>query len=105
MSGRIQFGVERTFSFVTFLEEPVTRFSVTSELGGDSFKINDIPQLSEFIIKGIKKFITQRFVYPNSHKMKLIWPRSWWPVDARGTCYSFYAYIFLMYVNSNVLLV
>lgn len=83
ISGRVRFGVSHSSSYVTFLEEPHTRFAVHSEVGGDSFKVKDIPKLSEYIVKKLKDFILRRFVHPSSHRFRLIWPRNWWPEDVQ----------------------
>mmetsp|Transcript_13452 Transcript_13452/g.14612 ORF Transcript_13452/g.14612 Transcript_13452/m.14612 type:complete len:1345 (+) Transcript_13452:203-4237(+) len=79
LSGRIRFGVERSYSFLSFLKNPTTRISVRSEVGGDKYKLKDIPQISDFIVKKLKKFIQKKIVHPHSHKFRLIWPRNWWP--------------------------
>ena len=55
-------------SYVSFLEEPHTRFAVHSEVGGDTFKLKDIPKLSDFIVKKLKDFIVKRFVHPSCHR-------------------------------------
>jgi hypothetical protein len=55
-------------------KEPHTRFSVHSELGGDSFKFKDIPKLSKFIIKKLKGEIVKKMVDPNVHR----WARHPW---------------------------
>jgi hypothetical protein len=70
ISGRIKLGVRHSHSFVSFLEEPHTRFSVLSGLGSDSFKLNDIPTLSTFIVRKLESFISRRFVHPNGHKFR-----------------------------------
>ena len=77
ISGRIKLGVRHSHSFVSFLEEPLTRFSIDSSLGNDSFKVSNIPQLSDFIIRKLDSFISRRLVSPNGHKFRLVWPRSW----------------------------
>ena len=41
---------------------------VHSEVGGDSFKLKDIPKLSDFIVKKLKDFILKKFVSPNCHR-------------------------------------
>jgi hypothetical protein len=79
LSGRIRFGVERSCSLVSFLKTPVTRISVRSEVGGDKYKLKDIPQISDYIVKKIKKWIRRRIVHPHAHRFRLIWPRNWWP--------------------------
>lgn len=79
LSGRIRFGVERSHSFLTFLKDPVTRMTVRSEVGGDKYKLKDIPQISDFIVKKLKKFIHRKIVHPHAHRFRLIWPRNWWP--------------------------
>jgi hypothetical protein len=79
VSGRVRFGVEKSHSFFTFLKNPITRINVRSEVGGDKYKLKDIPQISDYIVKKLKKFILKKIVYPYSHKFRLIWPRNWWP--------------------------
>ena len=77
--GRIRFGVTRNYSFITFLRNPTTRINVRSEVGNEKYKLKDIPQVSDFIVKKMKQFIKKRFVSPHCHKFRLIWPRNWWP--------------------------
>ena len=84
ISGRIKLGVRHSHSFISFLEEPLTRFSIDSSLGNDSFKVSNIPQLSDFIIRKLDSFISRRLVSPNGHKFRLVWPRSWWPADCQN---------------------
>ena len=84
ISGRIKLGVRHSHSFISFLEEPLTRFSIDSSLGNDSFKVSNIPQLSDFIIRKLDSFISKRLVSPNGHKFRLVWPRSWWPADCQN---------------------
>lgn len=84
ISGRVRFGVDHGSSFVSFLEDPLTRFAVHTEVGGDSFKLKDIPKLSDFIVKKLKDFILKKLVHPKAHRFRLIWPRNWWPEDAQG---------------------
>lgn len=79
VSGRIRFGVTKGYSFASFLKDPLTRMNVTSEVGNDQFKLKNIPMLSDLIVKKIKSFIHNKIVYPSSHKMRLVWPRHWWP--------------------------
>ena len=78
VAGRVRFGVQKKNSFLSFLNEPHSRFHVHSEVG-EHFKFQDLPKLSQFVIKKIKKFINNRLVHPNMHKFRLVWPRSWWP--------------------------
>jgi hypothetical protein len=84
ISGRVRFGVDHGSSFVSFLEDPMTRFAVHTEVGGDSFKLKDIPKLSDFIVKKLKDFILKKLVHPKAHRFRLIWPRNWWPEDTQG---------------------
>lgn len=84
ISGRVRFGVDHGSSFVSFLEDPLTRFAVHTEVGGDSFKLKDIPKLSDFIVKKLKDFILKKLVHPKAHRFRLIWPRNWWPEDTQG---------------------
>lgn len=79
MTGRIRFGVTRNYSFITFLRDPTTRINVRSEVGGDKYKLKDIPQVSDYIVKKLKSFIHRKIVHPHCHKFRLIWPRNWWP--------------------------
>lgn len=79
MSGKIRFGVRRGYSFLSFLKDPLTRINVRSEVGGDKYKLKDIPQVSDYIERKLKGFIHDKFVHPHSHKFRLIWPRNWWP--------------------------
>ncbi len=83
VAGRIRFGVNKKNSFLSFLDEPHSRFHVHSEVG-ELFKFQDLPKLSQFVIKKIKKFINSRLVHPNRHKFRLVWPRSWWPPGAEN---------------------
>jgi hypothetical protein len=76
--GRVKFGVKKGCSYLSFIEEPTTRFSIHSQIG-ESYKLKDFPKISEFVIKKMKSFIRNKFVSPNSHKFRLIWPRNWWP--------------------------
>jgi hypothetical protein len=78
VSGPIKFGVRRNCSFVSFLEEPQTRFKISVEVG-NQFKFKDIPLVSDYVESKMRKLIRRRFVYPNAHKARLLWPRSWWP--------------------------
>ena len=79
ISGRIRFGVTKGYAFLSFLEDPLTRISVRTEVGSDKYKFNDVKQLSDFITKKLKDLIHRKFVHPNSHKFRLPWPRNWWP--------------------------
>ena len=79
ISGRIRFGVTKGYSFLSFLEDPLTRISVRTEIGSEKYKLNDIKQLSDFLTKKLKNLIHKKFVHPNSHKFRLPWPRTWWP--------------------------
>jgi hypothetical protein len=65
--GRIKFGVDKGSTFLSFLNEPRTRFRVHSEVG-DQFKFKDVPKLSGFVVKKIKEFIRKKVVYPNCHR-------------------------------------
>lgn len=78
LCGRIRFGVRRNMSFMSFIDEPYTRFSVESEVG-DQYKLKNLPKLSSVIVNKLKKHIREKMVYPNSFKFRLIWPRTWWP--------------------------
>jgi hypothetical protein len=78
LSGRIRFGVRKHSSFLSFVEEPYTRFNVTSEVG-DQYKLKNIPKVSSLIINKLKKHIRTKLIYPGSFKLRLIWPRKWWP--------------------------
>lgn len=79
ISGRIRFGVTKGYSFLSFLEDPLTRITVRTEIGSEKYKLNDIKQLSDFLTKKLKNLIHKKFVHPNSHKFRLPWPRNWWP--------------------------
>jgi hypothetical protein len=78
LSGKIRFGVRKHSSFLSFVEEPYTRFNVTSEVG-DQYKLKNIPKVSSLIINKLKKHIRTKLIYPGSFKLRLIWPRKWWP--------------------------
>jgi hypothetical protein len=78
ISGKIHFGVQKRASFISFLDEPYTRFSVTSEVGGQ-YKLKDIPRLSTMVIQKIKKYIRSKTVFPKAYKFRLMWPKKWWP--------------------------
>lgn len=77
--GRVRFGVDRGSSFVAFLEEPHSRLKAHTAVGGDQFKLNNVPQLSDYLVKKVREKIRTRLVSPNAHRMRLIWPRNWWP--------------------------
>lgn len=79
VSGRIKFGVRRNHSFVSFLEEPQTRFKVTVDVGDQYLKLKDIPIVSEYIEGKMRDIIRRKFVYPMAHRTRLMWPRNWWP--------------------------
>ena len=70
--------VRKHSSFLSFVEEPYTRFNVTSEVG-DQYKLKNIPKVSSLIINKLKKHIRTKLIYPGSFKLRLIWPRKWWP--------------------------
>jgi hypothetical protein len=78
ISGKIHFGVQKRASFISFLDEPYTRFSVTSEVGGQ-YKLKDVPRLSSMVIQKIKKYIRSKAVFPKAYKFRLMWPKKWWP--------------------------
>lgn len=78
LSGKIRFGVRKHSSFLSFVEEPYTRFNVTSEVG-DQYKLKNIPKVSSLIINKLKKHIRTKLIYPGCFKLRLIWPRKWWP--------------------------
>jgi hypothetical protein len=61
------------------MEDPMIRINVRSEVGNAKYKLNDIPQVSEYIVKKLKSFIHRKVVYPHAHRFRLIWPRNWWP--------------------------
>lgn len=48
VSGPILFGVRRNCSFLSFLEEPQTRFKVHVEVG-NQIKFKDIPLVSDYV--------------------------------------------------------
>jgi hypothetical protein len=35
-------------------------------------------------VKKLKDFILKKLVHPNAHRLRLIWPRNWWPEDTQG---------------------
>jgi hypothetical protein len=76
--GKVHFGVQKRASFLSFIEEPYTRFAVTSEVGGD-YKLTDIPRVSNLIIAKLKKYIKNKMCYPKAYKTRLLWPKKWWP--------------------------
>ena len=78
LCGGIRFGVRRGMSFMSFMKEPYTRFSVQSEVG-DQYKLKNVPKLSSIIVNKLKQHIRKKMVYPNCFKFRLIWPRTWWP--------------------------
>ncbi|CAK9251029.1 unnamed protein product [Sphagnum jensenii] len=78
LSGRVLIGTDRTSLYVTFVEEPFTRLKITTEVG-EQFKLRDVPQLSQYMTQRLKEVIRNRMVHPNLHRMKLPWPRNWWP--------------------------
>ena len=80
-TGRIRFGVLKHHSFLSFVGEPYSRFTVHSEVGSQ-YKVRNLPKLSSIIIKKIKNNIRKKFVHPGAYKFRLVWPRSWWPEGA-----------------------
>lgn len=76
--GRVHFGVQKRASFLSFIEEPYTRFAVKSEVGGD-YKLTDIPRVSNLIIQKIKKYIRNKVCFPKAYKTRVLWPKKWWP--------------------------
>jgi hypothetical protein len=78
ISGKIHFGVQKRASFISFLEEPYSRFSVKSEVGGE-YKLKDLPRISTFIVSKLKKYIRTKVVFPKAYKFRLMWPKKWWP--------------------------
>lgn len=84
LQGRVRFGVKRSHSFLSFLKDPLTRISVRSEVGSDRYKLRDIPQVSDYIVRKLKSFIHRKIVYPQAHKFRLIWPRNWWPTGTEN---------------------
>mmetsp|Transcript_15398 Transcript_15398/g.23208 ORF Transcript_15398/g.23208 Transcript_15398/m.23208 type:complete len:1273 (+) Transcript_15398:88-3906(+) len=83
LCGRVRFGVRKHCSFLSFVEEPYTRFTVGSEVG-DQYKLKNLPKLSSVVVNKIKKHIRTKMVYPNAFKFRLIWPRKWWPESPFG---------------------
>lgn len=86
ISGPVLFGMKKGCSFISFLKEPLSRFSVQSEIGGanfDLFKIKDLPILSDFLIKKIKEGLRNKAVYPELIDFELMHPRPWWPEGTR----------------------
>ncbi len=51
-------------------QDPVTRITVRNEVGNEKYKLKDIPQISEYIVKKVKAFIHNKIVHPNSHKFR-----------------------------------
>jgi hypothetical protein len=78
LCGKVRFGVMKQHSFLSFVGEPFTRFSVKSEVG-DQYKLKNLPKISNVVINKIKKHIRNKLVYPNYHKFRLMWPKKWWP--------------------------
>lgn len=76
--GRVHFGVQKRASFLSFIEEPYTRFAVKSEVGGD-YKLTDIPRVSNLVIQKIKKYIRNKVCFPKAYKTRVLWPKKWWP--------------------------
>ena len=76
--GKVHFGVQKRASFLSFVEEPYTRFAVKSEVGGD-YKLTDIPRVSNLIIAKLKKYIRNKVCYPKAYKTRILWPKKWWP--------------------------
>jgi len=85
VTGPIKFGVRKNCSFLSFIEEPQTRFAMSMEVGDSfNFKLTDIPHVSEYVESKVRKYIRNMFVYPNAHKMRLLWPRPWWPAGTEN---------------------
>lgn len=76
--GKVHFGVQKRASFLSFIEEPYTRFAVKSEVGGD-YKLTDIPRVSNMLIAKLKKYIKNKVCYPKAYKTRILWPKKWWP--------------------------
>lgn len=80
LQGTCQFGVTHTSSFFSFAEEPHLFMNIKSEVGNsDSFKLLDVPQLSDLIRSKLRSFVKRKLVYPSKHQFRLAWPRAWWP--------------------------
>eukprot|EP01041_Mallomonas_annulata_P001300 gene1300-2513_t len=82
-TGRVRFGVRRRRSFLSFVGEPYSRFTVHSEVG-NQYKMKNVPKLSSMIIKKIKKHIRTKLIHPNSYEFRLVWPKNWWPGGPDG---------------------
>lgn len=83
LCGKIRFGVRKRRSFLSFVGEPYSRFTVHSEVGSQ-YKVKNIPKLSSLIIKKIKTHIRKKLIYPNSYEFRLVWPKNWWPGGPDG---------------------
>jgi hypothetical protein len=58
--GKVRFGVEKGCSFMSFLEEPKTKFNVSSAMGN----FNNFPLVSDLVIVALRKHISQKVVHP-----------------------------------------
>lgn len=76
--GRIRFGVRKQKSFLSFVDEPFSRFTVHSELGSQ-FKVRNFAKLTNAVIKKIKSHIRKKLIYPKAYFFRLVWPKTWWP--------------------------
>jgi hypothetical protein len=57
-----------TLTFLTVRTTYPRAYAVHSEVGGDNFKLKDIPTLSDYIVKKLKDFILKKFVDPSCHR-------------------------------------
>mmetsp|Transcript_22551 Transcript_22551/g.22741 ORF Transcript_22551/g.22741 Transcript_22551/m.22741 type:complete len:1219 (+) Transcript_22551:249-3905(+) len=83
LSGKIRFGVRKRRSFISFVDEPYSRFTVHSEVGSQ-YKVRNLPKLASMIIKKIKNHIRKKLIYPKSYEFRLVWPKNWWPGGPDG---------------------
>lgn len=68
--GKVRFGVEKGCSFLSFLEEPRTKFNVTSAMGS----LSNSPLLSELVILAIRKHIADKLVHPGQSEISTFPP-------------------------------
>ena len=70
-------------------------------MGGDTFKLKDIPTLSDYIVKKLKDFILKKFVDPSCHRYGNVYKsctsvRAKWKISDN--------YLFIMIIRTSVFL-
>ncbi|PRP85089.1 hypothetical protein PROFUN_07160, partial [Planoprotostelium fungivorum] len=68
LSGRVRFTIppgDDPLCVISFLQDPVSSFTVESEIGANRTKIQNVPKISSLLARKMQRFLARELVVPN----------------------------------------